>query len=108
MFEFFKRRSTPKITPESIARDATIQPVLIAGDIAGFLVHLNVDRATATATLNSQASQTSFVTIIESRIEASDYEDDRFAPTRITPPQRKVLESAKRAVLIERKPFVSW
>lgn len=108
MFGFFKNRSKPEIAPETIAKNATIEPVLMAGDIGGFLVHLNVAHHTAVRALNNQAAQSSFVTIIESRIAAHDFEDERLAPAGIVPPKRQVLASAKRAVMIEGKPFVSW
>lgn len=75
MFDFFKKRSKPGITPVTIAKDATIEPVLMAGDIGGFLVRLNVDHATAMAPFNDQAAQSNFVDVIESRIAASDFED---------------------------------
>lgn len=108
MFEFFKKRFKSDNRPEIIAKGATIEPVLMAGDIGGFLIYLNVDHATALANLNSQAAQSSFVTIIESRITAYEFEDERLLPAGITPLKRKILASAKRAVLVEGKPFVSW
>jgi len=108
MFGIFKNRSKPEVTPETIAKDATIEPVLMAGDIGGFLVRLNVDHHTAVTALNNQAAQSSFVAVIEIRIAANDYEDKRFVPAEIASSKRQVLASAKRAVLIEGKPFVSW
>jgi hypothetical protein len=108
MFGLFKNRSKPEAAPETIAKNATIEPVLMAGDIGGFLVHLNVDHHTAVTALDNQAAQSSFVAVIESRIAANDFEDERFAPAGIASPKRQVSASAKRAVVTEGKPFVSW